>query len=202
MTITTKVAAAAVLATTVAFGDADGTWTKRSGVGTGGTDWTSWNEPLNWVGGTIASGSANVAELAAASGQYIEIPEALNLQHNTMASTPAVWPVLRSDSRVTFFSTKSDKGPRQLFLYAPFAFSVNNDNYGGPHGFQICGPCESVTGTPLWFGVNSFRFDLYATAAGGVRSINAWPTTASMIRCWGSPALMARMSMSFLSGLR
>ena len=134
MTITTKVAAAAVLATAVAFGDADGTWTKRAGVGTGGTDWTSWSEPLNWDGGTIASGSANVAELAAASGQYIEIPEALNLQHNTMASTPAVWPVLRSDSLVTLCSTIPNRGPRQLFLYAPFAFSVNDDNYGGPNG--------------------------------------------------------------------
>ena len=54
MTITAKVAAAAVLAMAVAFGDANGTWTKRAGVGTGGTDWTSWSEPQNWQDGTVA----------------------------------------------------------------------------------------------------------------------------------------------------
>ena len=190
MTITTKVAAAAVLAMAVAFGDADGTWVKRTGVGTGGTDWTSWNEPQNWQDGTVAFGATGVAELGAAAGQYIELPDSFMLKHNTMATTPSPNPVLRSDSRVTLCSTKAQRGPRQLFLYAPFAFSVNDDNYGGPNGFQICGPCESVTGTPLWFYVNSFRFDLYATAAGGARSINAWPTSGgSTIHCWGSPTL-------------
>ena len=57
MSITAKVAAAAVLAMAVAFGDADGTWVKRTGVGTGGTDWTSWNEPQNWQDGTVAFGA-------------------------------------------------------------------------------------------------------------------------------------------------
>ena len=167
MSITAKVAAAAVLATAVAFGDADGTWVKRTGVGTGGTDWTSWNEPQNWQDGTVAFGATGVAELGAAAGQYIELPDSFMLMHNTMATTPSPNPVLRSDSMVTLCSTQPSRGPRQLFLYAPFAFSVKDDNYGGPNGFQICGPCESVTGTPLWFYVNSFRFDLYATAAGG-----------------------------------
>ena len=154
------------------------TWQKQSGAGTGGTDWTSWDDTANWSGGNVpASASDSIADLTAASGQYIALPSsALALKQINMSSTPASFPVLRGDSTVTFH-----RELRYVYLYAPWSISASSQ-YAGPRGVQFCGPAQSISNFPLCFGENHFRFDLYATQAGNVRSENAWRTGDGYMR--------------------
>ncbi len=150
--------------------DSAGTWMKRSGVGTGGTDWTSWNDSDNWDGGTIASGSGStsVASISAATGQYIDIPSALSIYTITGADGDS--PVIRSDSVLSIYRSLS-----KIYLYAPFALRCTSE-YAGPTSVQFCGPCTAKSGsTPLFFTGGKFRTDLYATSAGETRSETIWP---------------------------
>lgn len=166
------------LAPSAMMADTTYTWQKQSGAGTGGTDWTSWDDTANWSGGNVpASASDSIADLTAASGQYIALPSsALALKQINMSSTPASFPVLRGDSTVTFH-----RELRYVYLYAPWSISASSQ-YAGPRGVQFCGPAQSIKGLPLCFGENHFRFDLYATQAGNVRSENAWRTGDGYMR--------------------
>ena len=165
--IALSIAAAAALTVNA---DSGGTWVKRVGVGTGGTDWTSWNDTANWDGGTVASGSGStaVANISAAANQYIEIPSALSIY--TLTGVSGNPPVVSGDGVLSIYRSLSN-----VYLYAPFALKCTSE-YAGPASVQFCGPCTSMSGkTPLFSGVSKFRTDLYATSAGETRSETIWP---------------------------
>lgn len=168
----------AVMTPCAMLADSGGTWVKRTGVGTGGTDWTGWNDTDNWNGGTVASGSGStaVANISAATGQYIDIPSALSIYDmNGDSGNP---PIVGGDGVLSIYHSIA-----QVYLYAPFALrcAKNND---GPKNTQFCGPCTAKSGEiPLVTGTDKFRTDLYATAAGGTRSETIWPC---QINTWGA----------------
>ncbi len=160
----------AAVAALTANADSAGTWVKRAGVGTGGTDWTSWNDTANWDGGTVASGSGStaVATLSAATGQYIEIPSALSIY--TLTGVSENPPVVGGNGVLSIYRSLSN-----VYLYAPFALKCTSE-YAGPTSVQFCGPCTSKSNkTPLFFTGGKFRTDLYATSAGETRSETIWP---------------------------
>ena len=165
---------AAVVAS-AASADSTGTWVKRAGVGTGGTDWTSWNDTANWDGGIIASGSTAVATNSAATGQYIDIPSALSIYN--IIGVDENPPVIRSDSVLSIYRALS-----RIYLYAPFALNCTSAD-AGPTAVQFCGPCTSTSNkTPQFFIAGKFRTDLYATAVGGTRNETIWPCS---LNNWG-----------------
>ena len=163
-----------LFAAQVAFAD-NGTWLAREGVGTGGTNWADWHDAGNWVDGIIP-GEVCEADLKAADNRYISITNPVSLVHAIGTSTSR--PVLLSNVTNTFTMTDYTKNSEHLYLYMPFkVIGKSGENYGGPKNLQICGPAVSVsTGYNLWMEASSFRFDLYATKAGEVRSVKAWPT--------------------------
>ena len=168
----------AVMSPCAMTADSAGTWVKRAGVGTGGTDWTSWNDTANWDGGTVASGSGStaVATLSAATDQYIEIPSALSIYNITGVDGNS--PVIRSDSVLSIYRALS-----KVYLYAPFALKCTSED-AGPTSVQFCGPCSSKSNkTPQFFTAGKFRTDLYATAVGETRSETIWPCP---LNNWGT----------------
>ena len=44
----------AALAASTVFGES-GTWVVREGIGTGGTNWATWEDTANWEGGVLPS---------------------------------------------------------------------------------------------------------------------------------------------------
>ena len=156
----------------------NGTWVAREGVGTGGTNWTEWNDTDNWVDGIVASNSDSTATLTPAAGKYISLPDALSLKKlASETSSPAV--VLRGDGMLTLNMVDLYDGPKNCCLYTPLTFSVSAETtYTGPQaGCQLCGPVVSKIsggGTPRFSGTVSFRYDFFATEAGEVRSVSAW----------------------------
>ncbi|MBQ3345021.1 MAG: hypothetical protein IJG84_24245 [Kiritimatiellae bacterium] len=178
MTVVTALA----FACGTAIGDSDGTWVSRAGVGTSGTNWANWSDADNWDGGSPANGSTGVADLSVASGRYINITSATSLKR--ILGTAAPLPVIRSDSTVTIYNSGNGLGSSNVWIYAPFAFNGSSE-YCGINGFQICGQCVSINKEPLVSPENKFRFDLYATAAGGTRSETVWPKS---LNCFGESA--------------
>ena len=170
----------------LAASGADGTWKAREGIGTGGTNLAVWNEVANWVDDTVASGSDAVATLTPAAGRYVKLPDSLSLKTilNDAADAPVV---IIGDGSYDFNPRDTNQGPKNCFLYCPFDFSVNgeansNQYAGFMRGCQICGPIGSQTagGYPRFEGTVSFRYDLYATAAGENRTFQTFPSAISM----------------------
>ena len=160
---------------------ANGTWVAREGVGTGGTNWAEWNDVDNWEGKTVASGTDAVATLTPAAGKYISLPSSLSLKYieNGTASSPVV---LVGDGSYDLNPSSSSEGTRNCYLYFPFSYSIgggssSQQTHGFRTGTQICGSVVSQTsgGEPYFSGTVSFRFDLYATAAGETREFYAFP---------------------------
>ena len=177
------VAALFALSFLVANG-ADGTWAARSGVGTGGTNWAIWSDTDNWDGETVADGSDATATLTPAAGKYITLPASLSLK-NIVQDTAASPVVLVGDGAYVFNPNATGEGPKNCYLYCPFDFLIvkTSENYAGfMGGCQICGPVgRQISGTfPRFSGTVSFRYDLYATAAGEERTFTTFPTYISM----------------------
>ena len=148
---------------------ADGTWVKQSGVGTGGTNWADWSDTENWSGGTVASGDDSYAQFGSAGGQYISITNDLTLIGIRGSSTR---PVLRSDATLSFTCAVHEKEPYLLELYAPCVFTSVSEYYG-VQSIRMCGPTFGPNSPkiPIIRSGMEFRYDRYATAAGGTRSI-------------------------------
>ena len=153
---------------------ADGIWKYQEGVGTGGTDWTSWSETGNWKEGAVA-GEGGKADLTTAKNRYISANGAISL--TGLRGSPDGKTVVRSDSTLTLtLPNEVDQEVGNLWLYAPLTTDAKSYNYGSPNGLMLCGPHTRASGSsaPFLSGQNEFRLDCYATAAGEKRSNAAW----------------------------
>ena len=169
-----------VLAIVGAFssGAADGIWVARQGVGTGGTDWTEWSDQTNWYGGVVAGADGNpcAANLTAAAAQYIQLPNTLTITNFGAAGSS----VFRGEGTYQLNHKSYTRNPQSCYLYFPFSFAFSaTENYAGFGGSGDCRICDIPTsgtgaGALLMTSV-SFRYDLFAKAAGEVRDFYTWP---------------------------
>jgi len=169
--MTMKVVLAVVAGALACVGQAsDGEWIKRTGVGTGGTNWADWSDPANWKDGTVASCADSYANLGAAGGQYVNVTNDLTL--TGIRGSSSSYPIIRSDSTLTFPISDHNKEPLYLNFYASVFFSSESE-YWGLQSIRMCGPLSASSSprNPMVRSSLEFRYDRYATAAGGTRAV-------------------------------
>ena len=163
-----------------------GTWVKRAGVGTGGTDWTSWTNTENWVDGILPSGytDGEMPNLAAATGQYISIPEALDTTYiYSGLDYSASRPVVRCDSLVYLRNSSASSkncGVVGAHLYAPWSLYASSSNYIRFWNSDICGSGSPQASKLQIDGTVKFRYDLYADSTNVVRKNESYTTGKSV----------------------
>lgn len=158
-----------------------GVWIKREGVGTGGTDWTSWSAAENWEGGTVATGSDGFADLTAASGQYVALPDGTFSLNRLVGAGDTV---VRGSGTLALGSLEGDYA--SCWLYTDYTV-VNSSVYRGPSGIVNCGTLTAKSGSDLLWTKPTFRLDLFADASGGTRTAGPVPSNYSMK--WNSGAM-------------
>ena len=87
----------AALAASTVFG-ASGTWVVREGVGTGGTNWATWEDTANWEGDVLPSGRDSTTSKATLQRAYIHSTDGITLPRISGSD----YPVLKSDATVDF----------------------------------------------------------------------------------------------------
>ena len=158
----------------------DGTWLKRDGVGTGGTNWTEWSDAENWVDGVVASNTATTAEanakLSAAVQQYIRLPEGtMSLKSIAGPSGHDNWAVLCGDGVLSIPSPAGNGSG--IYLYTEWKWAHNN-YYNGLCGVEVCGTCLSIPNNNMLFnGSNRFRYDLFANSTDAFRTNDIFKTS-------------------------
>ena len=185
----------AALAASTVFGTS-GTWKVREGVGTGGTNWATWEDPANWEGGTLPSGtvSADGKATLPTDPVYITSTNGITLPRISAAVwAPASYSVIRSDSifNVTYTgSGSSDYSSIQGFcLYAPWSFKGKGGT-GGSSGVDFCGDCTGFSGTMDINESSRYRFDLYANSSSATRSCpKMFHIDSPIVRVRGGKAL-------------
>ena len=158
----------AALAASTVFG-ASGTWVVRDGVGTGGTNWATWEDTANWEGGVLPSGQDSTTSKATLQRAYIHSTDGITLPRISRSSGPD-YPVLKSDAMVKFtFSNSGGLSAIEGFwLYSDWTWKSTTS--GGLKYMNICGDCKNVTGQLCIMESSSCRFDLFANAAGESRT--------------------------------
>ena len=185
----------AALASSTVFGTS-GTWKVREGVGTGGTNWATWEDAANWEGGTLPSGtvSADGKATLPTDPVYINSTNGITLPRISAAVwTPDSYSVIRSDSAfdVTYTgSGSSDYSSIQGFcLYAPWSFKGKGGT-GGSSGVDFCGDCTGFSGTMDINESSRYRFDLYANSSSATRSYpKMFHIDSPIVRVKGGKAL-------------
>lgn len=185
-----------------AFGESvSGTFLKRDGVGTGGTDWADWSDSANWVDGIVPGGDEAAAKLSEAAGRYLHLPSSLSLKSLSNANSDPV--VLLGEGSYTFNPRAAGDGAQNCYLYMPLDYSVKaSDNYAGFNGgCQFCGPIgRKISGvSPRFDGTVSFRYDLYATAPGEERQISVFPQSDIDLDAWARLRFIAPRSAPEMS---
>ena len=167
----------------LALHGADGIWKVREGVGTGGTDWTLWSDPANWEGGVVAGADGNdcSANLKNAAAQYIRLPATLNVTNMGACGSS----VFIGDGTYKFGQKTYTHNPYACYLYFPFSVAMKSGEsyagFGRDGDCNICDLATSASGTAaLMMSAVSFRYDLFAKAAGETRSFTVWPNEIRM----------------------
>ena len=155
---------------------ADGTWVRREGVGTGGTDWADWFDAENWQDGVVA-GDYGQAMLGGATNQYINISSSVSIDN--LVGYSKGYAVLRSDETIQIKTLEWSTGPRYVWLYAPYSmYTKSGENYAGLNEFEVCGPAVSqLNGNLMTRNAVKFRFDCFAESAGETRTVKAVPAS-------------------------
>ena len=185
----------AALAASTVFGTS-GTWKVREGVGTGGTNWATWEDPANWEGGTLPSGTVQATSKATLPTDpvYITSTNGITLPRISAAVwTRDSYSVIRSDFAfdVTYTgSGSSDYSSIQGFcLYAPWSFKGKGGT-GGSSGVDFCGDCTGFSGTMDINESSRYRFDLYANSSSATRSYpKMFHIDSPIVRVKGGKAL-------------
>ena len=144
-----------------------GTWQTREGVGTGGTNWATYEDPDNWAGGVVPdNGKATLPSSAV----YVNSTNGLALSAiHSSASAVSSYSVIRSDKTVAL--TRVDANLLQkVYLYSDWTWNCSSTYAGLAQGVQICGDCKGFAGYLLCQDNVRYRFDLYANAAGETRT--------------------------------
>lgn len=184
------------------FGESvSGTFLKREGVGTGGTNWAEWSDAANWVDGIVPGGDEAAAKLSEAAGRYLRLPSSLSLKSLSNANSDPV--VLLGEGSYSFNPRSPGDGAKNCYLYMPLDYSVKaSDNYAGFNGgCQFCGPIgRKISGMSARFdGKVSFRYDLYATDSNENRQISAFPGSDIDLDAWATLRFIAPRSAPELS---
>ena len=152
---------------------ADGTWLKRDGVGTGGTDWTAWTDANNWTGGVVAAASTDYADLGAATNAYIALPDG-TLELGRFMGQSAGRPVLCGDGTLALGKTLDNFG--NVYLYTDFTINGGSQYHNGGN-ITLCGDLTGVSGQVTYWSSFTARLDLFAKAAGGTRVEALFPSS-------------------------
>lgn len=188
-----SVACAVATSFAVVASASDGTWVKNAGVGGSPASAASWSDTTNWQDGVVPSSiDSDSADMAAAEGQYIGLGSgAVALKALLGPSTSAaVRPVLLGDGslKISFAGNL-----RSVCLYSPWARnggSTAMSVYTGIDNSDICGDCSDYYFHTLLFNAVRFRYDLYASAAGGVRTNGPLPKDAKLKLQGGARVVM------------
>lgn len=171
-----------------------GTWVKRDGVGTGGTDWTSWTNTENWVDGVLPSGytDGEKPNLAAATGQYIYIPVALETTYiYSGLDYSSSRPVVLCDNLVYLRNSSASSSNCGVFgahLYAPWSLYASSSNYIRFEKSDICGSGSPQASKLQIGGTVKFRYDRYANSSDVVRKNESY-TTGKTVSVYGGAAV-------------
>ena len=165
----------AALAASTVFA-ASGTWKLREGVGSGGTNWATWEDPDNWDGGSLPSGTVRSTDFASLPTTPVYINSTSGITLPAIIAevwSPDNYSVIRSDSAVTVTYTGDGDSDfasiMGLCLYAPWSFKGKGGT-GGSSGVDLCDDCIGFSGTMDINENSRYRFDLYANSADGTRS--------------------------------
>ncbi len=178
-----SVACAVATSCAVVASASDGTWVKNANVGGSPASAASWSDAANWKDGVVPSSiDSDTADLSAAEGQYISLGSGAVALKALLgpATFTATRPVLLGDGSLKI-SYAGDL--RSVCLYSPWARNGGSSSmslYKGIYNSDICGDCSDYYFHTLLFDAVRFRYDLYASAAGGVRANGPLPGNATI----------------------
>lgn len=172
----------AAIAVTFAASAADGTWVARDGVGTSVANFAAWSDAANWEDGTVPTSlDADTATLtnATKAGQYIRLDDAslaLKAVNGWIMNAGGRRAVLVGDGAFQVSYAGNLSG---VCLYAPWrrtGGATGASLYTGLWDATICGDCSDYYFATLLLGTVQFRYDRYASAAGGTRTDGPIPS--------------------------
>ena len=153
---------------------ADGVWKYDAAKGTSPLNPAEWSDPSNWENGQVPTGTGGaVADLSTASDRYIRLDDALTFKQ--VKGYSGHRPVIFGDGALTITGTGSQTAcaSSSLALYVPVTLTGTRGNaWERFHDNWMAADItiQANDGMQNPYGNMYFRYDLYANAAGPVRT--------------------------------